>query len=129
MTLLEKAYQVAGGVEAITAWLGSGAMVVPQEEAQRRADVCLSSGLDGGPCEFNVEVGFATSAAADAARKILEIKNDASLRVDGEKKLHKCEACGCVLRLLVWEPQGRVTKHLTEKERSALPSHCWKLKP
>ena len=122
MTLLEKAYQVAGGVEAIAAWLGSGGIVVPQEEAQSRADVCLA-------CPNNVEVGFATSTGADFARKILEIKNDASLRVDGEKKLHKCEACGCVLRLLVWEPQSRVTKHLTEKERSALPLHCWKLKP
>jgi hypothetical protein len=122
MTLLEKAYQVVGGVEAITSWLGSGGVVVHQEEAQSRANICLA-------CPKNVEVGFTTSAAANAARKILEIKNDSSLRVKGEKQLHKCESCGCVLRLLVWEPQSRVTKHLTAAERSVLPSHCWKLKP
>lgn len=121
MRIIEKAQQIAGGVEAITSWLGSGGIVADQEQAQSRADICLA-------CPKNVEVGFATSAAANAARKILEIKNGCSLRVKGEKQLHKCESCGCVLRLLVWEPQSRVSKHLTAEDRAVLPEHCWKLK-
>lgn len=121
MSLFDKAKEFAVGAEEITAWLGSGGKIVPQEVAQERANICLE-------CAKNVEVGVVKDTIASATRKILEAKNKLGLRIDGEKRLGMCSDCGCVLRLLVWQPQERVQPYLTEEDLKNAPTFCWKLR-
>jgi hypothetical protein len=121
MNLLQKAASIPNGVKHITEWLGSGGTVVSQADAQERANICLK-------CPKNVSGLAVTKAVALAIKAHLETKNQLRLRVQGEKSLHSCEACGCVLRLLVWEPQDRVQSQLTDGEVEQLPDNCWKLK-
>jgi len=118
--LWEKAKELAKGVEHLTDWLGSGGTVVATATAQHRANTCITCGL-------NKPGAAVTEAVARAVRGQLGIKNHLKLRVEGEKKLHTCQACGCVLRLLIWEPQERVEAHIPDEERKKLPGMCWKI--
>lgn len=121
MNLLNHAKQFVNGAEEIRDWLGSGGQVVSYEEAQARANICKT-------CALNQPVGLIKGAIADATRKRLEIKNKIGLRVAGERQLGKCDPCGCVLRLLIWEPQNRIQPFLTDEEIRNYPAFCWKLK-
>lgn len=121
MNLLERAKTIADGAKNLAIWVGSGGLVVSQEDAQARAEICLN-------CPLN-EPGMAvTSEVASATRAFLEFKNQLRLRVNGEKSLHHCKGCGCVLRLLIWEPQDRVKAQMTSEEIAITPKYCWKLK-
>jgi len=122
MNLLERAKTIADGAKNLAIWVGSGGLVVSQEDAQARAEICLN-------CPLN-EPGMAvTSEVASATRAFLEFKNQLRLRVNGEKSLHHCKGCGCVLRLLIWEPQDRIKSQMTSEEVKLSPPFCWKLKP
>jgi len=120
MNLWDRAKQIKHGIEVISEWLGDGGQVVDQETAQKRANICLK-------CPLNVPTVVVVDAVARAIKKHLSVKNELALRVEGEKSLHTCQACGCVLRLLVWEPQSRVKVNMTPEETEKTPSHCWKL--
>lgn len=102
-------------------WLGDGGTVVSRGDAQARADVCLK-------CPENVPMNPATKAIALAIKTHLAIKNSQRLRVNGERGLHSCRICSCVLRLQVWLPQELVVSQLEDEETALLPKHCWKLK-
>lgn len=120
MNLWDSVKHIPDGVRNLADWLGEGGQVVDPAEAQRRADTCITCGLNKpGPA--------VTKAVALAIKAQLGVKNKLKLRVDGEKKLHQCGACGCVLRLLIHEPQERVEAHITEEERGKLPGMCWKI--
>lgn len=121
MNLIEKLKQLGEGIEEITGWIGSGGRVVDRAIAQDRANVCQS-------CPHNKAVGGAKNSVAGVARKILEKKNRAGLRVSGEKSLGQCGLCGCVLRLLVWEEQSRIEPFMSAEDKARTPSHCWKLR-
>lgn len=122
MNILRRASQLANGVEVIREWLGEDGMVVDQDTAQHRANTCIKN-----KCPANI-TGFSVATwVAKVIRRHLEVKNQTGLRVHGEKQLHTCKECGCVLRLLIWEPQDRVTRHLSDLEKTKLPDYCWKL--
>jgi hypothetical protein len=121
VNLFEQAKHLPDGARNITDWLGSGGQVVDPRTAQHRANTCLT-------CALNQPISNITKAVALAIRAQLGVKNKLKLRVDGEKRLQGCAACGCVLRLQVWEPQDRVESHLTEEEIQKIPSFCWKIK-
>lgn len=120
-SILERAKQIVGGVETISEWLGTGGEVVPQEVAQERANVCLG-------CHQNAPGSILKDAVAAAVKRHLEAKSEIGLRVDGEKKLMTCGACGCCLPLLIWVPQEKIQPHLTEEDLRKHPAHCWKLR-
>lgn len=122
MNVLDRAKQITHGVQSVTEWLGSGGQVVDYETAQSRAIVCLE-------CPKNVGGWAVTNFVAMAIKRHLQVKNKLNLKVQGERKLKTCSACGCVLRLLVWEPQDRVRNQITEEELKRLPEECWKPKP
>lgn len=128
MNLFERAKQLGLGLVHITTWLGAGGEPADRGTAQERADICNGDNPTGRRCENNVEMDNVTPAVADAVRKTIEVKNKLELRVRGEKMLRHCTACGCVLRLLVHEPQERVRKQLTAEEIDKLPKWCWKLR-
>lgn len=120
MNLLEKAKQLGLGISHLTDWLGDGGEVVSQEVAQHRANTCITCGL-------NQPGASVTTAVALAIRGQLGVKNKLKLRVEGEKRLGHCQACSCVLKLLIWEPQDRVEDHLDDESRARLPGMCWKI--
>jgi len=129
MNVLDRALQLGLGISHITAWLGMGGEVVDKQTSQERADICNGDNPTGRRCEMNREGTIVTGKVADAVRLTLEAKNKLELRVSGERMLGRCEACGCVLRLLVHEPQARIKEQITDEERKLLPDWCWKLKP
>ena len=119
MKLFEQIRQFANGAEIIRDWLGDGAEIVPQDEAQRRADICIG-------CEFNVHGLKLTDTVATAIKETVEIKNHLQLRVRGEKSLGQCAICSCVCRLQIWCPVAYLNKYATEEDRAKYPGHCWK---
>lgn len=116
MNIIERAQQWAEGVATITAWLGSGGAVVPREQAQARADICLK-------CPMNVKDFAFPEVVAAAVRKQVEIKNKLELRVGGEKSLHTCSACGCVLKLKIHVPLRNLGVDAAELEK--FDASCW----
>ena len=116
MNIIERAQQWAEGVATITAWLGSGGAVVPREQAQARADICLK-------CPMNVKDFAFPEVVATAVRKQVEIKNKLQLRLKGEKSLHTCSLCGCVLRLKLHLPLKNLGLDAAELEK--FPEHCY----
>lgn len=119
--LFDQVRHIPHGAVTIAEWVGSGGQVASHDEAQTRADVCLE-------CPLNGRSNPVTAAVAAAVRRHLEIKNKIGLRVQGEKRLGACEACGCILRLQIWQPYDKVQSEMTDDERAKLPEHCWKLK-
>ncbi len=121
MNILERAKNVLHGISEITQWIGEGGNVVELEEAQARANTCLTCPLR--------DVGFRPEEKVAARiKQFLEMKSKLDLKVQGEKSLGFCNDCGCSLQLLIWQEQERVYKGLTDAEKSRLPTHCWKLK-
>lgn len=120
MSLLDKAKSIPHGIAVITKWLGSGGEVVAPEAAQKRAGICLN-------CPLNIPGFQLTQGVAAAIKQVLAVKNRLQLRVQGEKRLGTCAACGCALKLQVHEPQSKVIAEMTVDERRNLPAHCWKL--
>lgn len=114
----EQAKAIPRGIETINEWLSEGGIPVDPATAQSRADTCLK-------CEFNQPGGVITELAALAIRRHLEVKSRLGMRVDGEKSLHTCQQCRCVLRLKVWCPQELVQRMLTPEEISSFPNYCW----
>jgi len=119
MNLLSKVATMADGVANLTTWVGSGGVVVDHDEAQKRADICLTCPMNQPDSELN-------EAVAKAVKKFLSFKNDLDLRVKGEKSLLSCQTCGCQLRLLIWEPADRIGKQMTEEEYQMSIDACWK---
>ncbi len=118
--LFERVKQLGLGVVHIKEWLGEDGKIVDPKTAQDRANTCQT-------CALNRPGDPVSTAVALAIRAQLGVKNQLKLRVKGEKGLKKCNACGCVLRLLIWEPQARVESQITEEEMAKLPSFCWKV--
>lgn len=117
--LLEKVRSIPRGVETIREWLGTDdGACVPQELAQKRADVCLK-------CPRNELGGFVSEIVAEAVKRHLEIKSDLGMRVSGEKQLGRCRMCECQMRLKIWVPLSIVRKHLTPEQYDSAPTPCW----
>ena len=121
MNILDRARQIKDGAETIAEWIGAGGHVVSQEDAQARADVCLT-------CALNQKGTLISNAVAVVIKKHLKVKNKLGLTVKGAKRLKTCTACSCVLNLLIWCPQRRIQPFLTDEELQKYPSFCWKLK-
>jgi hypothetical protein len=120
MSLLDIAHKYKNGAIAITSWLGAGGVPVAQAIAQNRANVCLK-------CPHNNDNFKPAEIVASAIRRVIEIKNDSKLRVDGEKSLKTCDICLCPLRTKIWTPIDIIQKGVTEEERAqfATVPGCW----
>ena len=114
--LLERAAQFTEGAKILTEWLGHGAVTVSPELAQARANVCLK-------CPQNVKKSFASELIADAIRVQVAMKKNLKLRVNGEKSLHICDGCGCVLRLKIHVPLKNILPD--PEEMNKFQDKCW----
>lgn len=110
-----------------TSWLGEGGHPVSPSQAQSRADVCTGR-LSGTKCPKNVikpiqEV--VTGAVALTVIRQIEYKNKLNLRVDGEKSLHVCDVCNCILRLKSHAPIEFIKETTDDSTLKKFPPHCW----
>lgn len=102
-------------------WIGEGRKPVLPVHAQLRADVCLV-------CPQNQQQGAwetMSQVIAGMTRSQIELKNKMNLRVRGEKSLHICALCGCVLRLKVHAPVETVKEATGQETLASLPEECW----
>lgn len=111
MNILEKAEKYRNGARVAVDWLGSGGIVVSQELAQKRADVCHI-------CNHNKSESTFQHRLSESIHAVIEIKNGLELHVNGE--LGVCDVCLCMTSCKVWVP----IEHLL-KAGDELPSHCW----
>lgn len=118
MSLLDLAKQIANGAVIWGEWLGNSKQPVGYDVAQNRAIACLK-------CPKNKTGYPIREAAASAIKAQMELKKHLSLRVHGEKQLHTCSACGCPIRLKIWEQLSRVLPE--PEEKSNYWEHCWLL--
>lgn len=102
-------------------WLGAGGRPVPSTQSQARANVCLM-------CPLNVVKPIQelfTSEVALLVLRQIEHKNQLKLRVEGEKSLHVCDVCNCVLRLLIHVPIEFIKETKDAETIAKYPSCCW----
>lgn len=106
-------------LELYASWIGEGLRPVSQDMAQERARMCLNCPKHdvSRPIYEALAKGIALTV-----RQQIELKNQMKLRVEGEKSLHLCGACDCVLRLKIWAPLEFV-KETTALEK--LDVNCW----
>ncbi len=107
---------------ARSSWLGAGGEPVPQEQAQHRADVCLTCPKNKPhPTYENL-----TAPVAAELRHQIELKSNMHLKVNGEYGLHVCEGCWCLNALKIHAP----TIHLKQTPLNDLQQsnpRCWLL--
>lgn len=111
----------ADGGRILVDWLGDGAVPVPIEVAQARANVCFT-------CPENQEGHRWLKLTADIVRAIAEqmqAKDSMKLRVNGEDRLHSCRICLCALKLKVHVPIGTILNHTDQETLNSFPSNCW----
>jgi hypothetical protein len=93
---------------------------VPQEEAEKRAEICAS-------CDFNMNIAGSCGACADKLARALEmIGGNRHTRLDD--KLGACALCSCALRVAVHIPLEAQHAGLSEelKEDFRRVDYCWK---
>lgn len=120
MNIFERVKAYKDGMEVIRDWLGEGGITVSQVMAQKRANICIA-------CPKNVGGWMFVDAVAAAIRRQTEIKNKLQLRVEGEKQIKTCAACGCASKLKIWIPLRNILPD--EDERVNFDPKCWLLKP
>lgn len=124
MNLLQIAEKYQDGKNIMLDWLGDGGAVVPTADAQARADICTGR-TSGAPCCHNFPESAVESFIGEALKKIIEIKNEAGLRVQGNKSLGVCSVCKCHLATKVFTPMKHIRKFTSDEEFKKLPGFCW----
>lgn len=111
--------------ELLKDWLGDGGKPVPKPQAQARANVCLICSMND--ASRRMEEAFKGPAAL-GARRLIEFKNELQLRVEGEKHLHLCSVCDCVLKLKCHVPLSNIVASTSIETMGKFPKHCWIIK-
>lgn len=99
--------------ESMLHWREKGYAIVPQEEAERRAAICIT-------CPHNKPVSgcFGCKGVGEIIDRIID-----GQRTSVNEKLHQCSACnGCVLGPKVFLPREVIH---AEAYADKLPSFCW----
>lgn len=112
------------GSEVIVEWIASGAEAVPQEQANRRAEICSR-------CPLNEQGGWErwfTLPVSNAIRTALGHKKEFKLETPFDDKLHTCTACSCPMALKVFVPFEKFYPKMSQSQRDALNKEnptCW----
>lgn len=108
-------------VSALTHWLVEGTEPVSAQLAEARARICRT-------CPLNMDEGLYEDVVGLAAAMVqvaFEIKHRRKLTVEGEEKLHICDACGCDLKLKVHAPASVLFVDGTPGYFEKLAPMCW----
>lgn len=107
-------------VQTMWHWRRGGGGFVTQEEAERRAQVCLT-GANGQACPYNRHFVpcLGCRGVSDEIEKLLEGR---ATKYDGD--LFHCEACGgCKISTKIHFPLEAISV-----DESKLPAYCWQRK-
>lgn len=108
------------GTRVMIAFVVSGMKVVPDTEAERRAQICSA-------CKYNVPFskpcGGGCGELKDIVRRIV-----GNRKTSVEEKLNSCHVCHCYLTAAVWIPAEIQIKPLSDDKKSQFEkiAHCWK---
>lgn len=103
-------------LQSMWKWLRTGGNFVSQEEAERRANVCLS-GANGEPCPLNRPSGICWGCK-NLSTEIRNLLNGRKTKYDSQ--LQVCIGCGCNLDTKIWFPNESLVV-----DEAKLPSFCW----
>lgn len=98
---MKTARQLNEGTRSLAYWWLQGYPPVLPGTAALRASVCKA-------CPMNLPEGLFAPLTAAASRfmaNAFAAKWRMNLHVEGEEDLQVCDACGCELKLKVWEPR------------------------
>lgn len=112
---------VAAGASVLVSWINSGAEAVPQELANKRAEVCAT-------CPMNDSGDWTrlfTVPAQNAIRFSLSQRKDWNLSTPLDDRLHVCSACQCPLRLKIHMPLDKILAGMPKQSYAALAEFCW----
>lgn len=118
MNLLELSKHWIEGARIIKSWLGEGGETVPQEEADRRAAICIA-------CPLNKKAVVMEAVVGNAIKEVLQIQQQLLLHVKGEERLKTCKACDCPLKVKVWVPMEVIMRGIDEEELLKFDPACW----
>lgn len=99
--------------QSMAGWAATGLSVVPQEEAERRASICVE-------CPHNKAVSgcFGCHGVGEVISALAGGKTTSK-----DANLQQCAVChGCMLSAKVWLPLEAIK---SEPYRDNLPSFCW----
>jgi hypothetical protein len=111
----------AVGSSILIEWISSGAEAVPQEQANRRAEICSR-------CPLNKKgdwTSWFTGPVSSAIKAALGKKNDFKLSTPFDEQLGVCEACSCPMSLKVFVPFDKFYPKMTQPAKDALDKNCW----
>lgn len=106
--------EVEAFLNVATAWLKAGSELVTQEEAERRAAICVG-------CPLNVGMG----GCAPCRVAIRELRTRVLDRhTTQDEKLQSCGVCGCDNRAQVHVPLAVL--RTAQRPEHTYPTFCWK---
>lgn len=116
----DRVARLAGGVETLVEWIGSGDPVASGVAAMR-AGTCAVCPMnqDGGA------VAIVTKPIANAIRSQMALKHELNLTTDVDSKLNTCMACDCQLKLKVWVPIGSILERTSDDTLTRFHQDCW----
>lgn len=97
-------------------WKNSGRKKVDASLANSRAAVCVG-------CPMNQTVSC-SGCMLSALQKVSELIVGRS-KTSHDNELKTCAVCLCGLRAKVWMEHDVIYRHLTERQKAALPHFCW----
>lgn len=116
-----KLRQLREGAASLGTWWLKGFPPVTKDHAQQRTRVCLQ-------CPMNLPETLFEKPRRALARQVkaaFEAKHRMNLELPDEALLEVCEACGCELRLKVWQPAAAIFHNGKPSYFDQLHSECW----
>lgn len=126
--------RIASGASILAEWWGEGGSPVAQELAQGRADTCLyvkwvdAEGHGQIGCPFNAKRtlwSLLTAPVAATVKRLLQLKSNMKMSVNGEKRLGTCKICLCSLPLKVHAPIKFIAEETDQEMLKEAPAFCW----
>lgn len=113
-------HDIMVGTSVMARFVVSGMKVVPQEEAERRASICVS-------CPHNTRYAKpCNGVCAELLSLVRSIVGQVGTSKDSE--LHACQICACSLPAAVYVPLDIQLKPLSDNQIKQFKSvpNCWK---
>lgn len=115
-------------VSTMIKFISSGGNLVSQNEANRRATICISCHNNVASSEMQqLESGCKTCKKATYLAKVASIKVIKQTVIQNretsfDERLKSCALCGCDLSVKVWFPPESL---IIKDDANAYPSFCW----
>lgn len=103
------------GMKVFSRWGAEGAPLVNDDEANRRAGVCVS-------CPLNVNI-----TGCSACHKMASYITGTVAKKPGiyDDHLRACAICHCALKALVWFPMEILKESESSERQDLRPDFCW----